>query len=90
MALDKTSMAGKIITKLQACNANLTAADEAIIIACLEAFCEGIIEEITQNGAIVMANGDFKILPGTFLDSLSAPLTGEGDVKAFDLTGKIE
>lgn len=89
MALTKASMATKILTKIQACNANLGAADIAIIQACLEAFCEGIIEEIQQNGSLVMDSGDFNIEPGSLTDSLSNPITGLGDNAAFNLVGKI-
>lgn len=89
MPLNKTSMRDKIITKLQAVNADMTAADIAIMEPLLEAFCDGIIEEIQQNGNITMDPGDFNVLPGSFQDSTSTPITGQGDNAAFDLTGKI-
>lgn len=90
MALTKESMRAKILTKLEVCNTKLDAASIAIIQACLEAFCDGIIEEIQTNGAIVMDASDFNVLPGSFLDSTAQPITGLGANAAFNLTGKIQ
>lgn len=90
MAMTKASMAAKIRQKLNAANPDLTPEGEAIIAAALEAFCEGIIEEIQQNGAINMDAGDFSVNPGSFNDSLNAPITGQGVNDAFNLQGKIQ
>lgn len=89
MAMDKTSMKNKILTKLNACNVNMDAGVIAIMDACLEAFCDGIIEEIDQNADITMAAADFQVNPGTFIDSVAGAVTGQGDNAAFSLTGKI-
>ena len=83
-------MADKIIAKLVICNPNWIGSSEADIRDCLEALCEGIIEEIQINGSIVMSDGDFQLLPGLYKDGANLSLTGEGDNKAFDLTGKIQ
>jgi len=49
-----------------------------------------IINEFKTNGNLKFLSGDIKILPGTFLDSLSAPVTGLAENQAVTLTGKIE
>ena len=89
MAMSKASMRAKIIAKINDCNVNMDAATEAIVNACLEAFCDGIIEEINDNATITMDDSDFNVIPGSFEDSLTNPITGEGDNKSFSLTGKI-
>jgi hypothetical protein len=89
MAMTKASMKNKILTKITACNPNMNPQVQAIVDACLEAFCDGIIEEIVQNSTITMGAGDFKVNPGTFKDSLVQPITGQGDNASFALTGKI-
>tara|TARA_Y100000310_G_scaffold243676_1_gene248260 strand:- start:28550 stop:28822 length:273 start_codon:yes stop_codon:yes gene_type:complete len=90
MAMTPSSMAAKIKAKLQAANPDLTPEGEAIINAALEALCDGIIEEIRENGAINMDAGDFSVLPGSFQDSTNAPITGLGQNAPFNLQGKIE
>lgn len=53
---------------------------------------EGVaVPEIATNATITMESGDFKVLPGTFEENnpIVAPITGEGENKAFELTGKI-
>jgi len=89
MALTKASMKNKIKTKIAACNPNFTAAEQSFIDACLEAFCDGIIEEIQENGSIKMDAADFQVQPGTF-NLGGTPLSGLGNNAPFDLTGKIE
>lgn len=89
MAMTKASMASKIIAKITAANPNMKGADAAIITPWLEAFCEGIIEEIQQNSDIVMDPADFNVLPGTF-NVGGAPVAGLGDNAALNLTGKIQ
>lgn len=89
MALSKTSMKDKIKAKIIACNPNFTASEQAIIDACLEAFCDGVIEEIQENGSIVMDAADFNVDPGSF-NVGGSPVTGQGINAAFDLTGKIQ
>lgn len=54
------------------------------------AIAEELINEIKTNGVIDLSNGDVEILPGTFKDSLSAPITGKGTNNAVQLTGKIK
>lgn len=57
-----------------------------------KAIADEIVKEIMNNATITMANGEFKVLPGTFQDNNPAPpvaIIGEGDNKAFSLTGKI-
>ena len=86
--MTKASMKSKILTKITACNPDMNPAVVAIVDACLEAFCDGIIEEITENSTISMAPGDFSVLPGTF-NVAAVPVLGLGNNSAFALTGKI-
>ena len=46
MAMDKTSMANRIITNIKARNSNLDASNEAILLPYIEDICDGVIEEI--------------------------------------------
>lgn len=49
MAMSKVSMANKVITKVQAESTKYNSDDVAALRPFLEALCDGIIEEITQN-----------------------------------------
>jgi len=55
-----------------------------------QAVSQDIIDEINNFADIKLALGDLKVLPGTFQDSIPAPITGKGDNEAVTLTGKIE
>lgn len=54
------------------------------------AVADEIISEIDTNADIVLATDDITIQPGTFKDSLNAPITGQGLQVAVTLNGKIE
>lgn len=57
MALTKASMAAKIKTALAAVGDPATyGTPQAYADACREAMCEGIIEELTTNGVLVVAS----------------------------------
>jgi hypothetical protein len=46
MAMDKSSMASRIIANIEARNSNLDAANKAALIPYIEDICDGVIEEI--------------------------------------------
>lgn len=46
MAMDKTSMANRIITNIEARNSNLDAPNKALLLPYIEDICDGVIEEI--------------------------------------------
>lgn len=88
MSMTKESMAAKIIARLYKCD-DMVIEVENEMLECLEWMCQGIIDEIQANARITMANADFQVLPGTFEVPGGGSITGEGDVKAYSLTGKI-
>lgn len=49
MAMDKTSMANRIKTNIQARNSNLDAPLAALLLPYLEDICDGVIEEMKAN-----------------------------------------
>jgi len=71
MALDKTVMAQSIIDNIKAVNPDIGASQEAVLVTYWEPICQGIIDHFKNSGVV---------LPGTFLDSLSAPITGQGTI----------
>lgn len=91
--MTKEGMRAKIITRLKVCNVDLSPAIETLMNECLEAFCQGIIDEIAANQTMTVIDGDFNLLPGPgatgFKDSTVTLITGEGENKAFALTGKM-
>jgi hypothetical protein len=90
MAMTKEGMALKIKDRLQAIQGwgnSWPYAQEY-----LEAFCQGILDEVIANGQIDFASGDIPIDPqGTppMLDSLVQPVTGKGKNDEVTLVGKI-
>lgn len=90
MAMTKEAMATKIIDHLEALLD--WGASESYARPFIEAFCQGIIDEVVQNATITMNSGDFSVNPnGTppFKDSLNVQITGLGTNESFALTGKI-
>lgn len=68
MALDKTDMANKIIDNIILVNGS---ANRAELLPFWEAISKGIIDHFEANG---------EVLPGTFIDGMSQPVTGKGEI----------
>lgn len=68
MALDKTDMAGKIADNIIIVNPRAVKADLMIY---WEPICQGIIDHFEANA---------EVLPGTFIDGMSQPVTGKGEI----------
>lgn len=91
MALDKDRLGNAIVDKLEALFGEaVTAASDATLRQMWKAVAEAIIEEIDVHLDIVLQQGDISILPGTFKDSLTNPITGAGVNDAVTLSGKAE
>lgn len=69
MALNKTVMAGLIADNIIA--ANPSGGDKPDLLAYWEPICQGLIDHMTSDG---------EVLPGTFVDGTSAPVTGKGEI----------
>lgn len=53
MAMDKSSMANKIIANIEARNPNLDASNKALLVPYIEDICDGIIEEIKASMEVI-------------------------------------
>lgn len=93
MALNKTDLGKKISDALQAANGNsggMSAPEKASMQAKWEIVADEMIKYFKTNMDIKLIAGDIPVAPGTFKDSLSAPITGSGASTAITLSGKIE
>jgi len=54
------------------------------------AISRAIIEYFKANADIALDSADIQVSAGTFMDSLSAPITGKGITDPVTLSGKIE
>ena len=94
MALDKDRLGAALWARVKSENGPYTppmaGAQEAQGLKFWKGIAGELINEIKNNGDIDLASADVSILPGTFKDSLSAPITGLGINQAVVLSGKIK
>ena len=73
MAMSGTGMGNEVADAvLAAAGAPLNAAEQALVRQFWQTICTAIVNHITTNGHAV---------PGTFVDSLSGPINGQGDLE---------
>ena len=73
MAMSGTGMGNEVADAvLAAGGAELNASEQALVRQFWQTICTAIVNHITTNGHAV---------PGTFVDSLSAPISGQGDLE---------
>jgi len=71
MALDADSMSDRIVKNLQ--DVKLAAEDTALLKKLTKAYCDGIIDELKENGVITSSN---ITVAGTGLAAPNGPVTG--------------
>lgn len=73
MAMSGTGMGNEVADAvLAAAGAPLNAAEQALVRQFWQTICTAIVNHITANG---------HALPGTFMDSTSGPVSGQGDLE---------
>ena len=91
MGFDKTRWGNDIASRIAAVGVVAgTPVTPAQLQEVWQAIKEGDVAEISTNADINLAVSDMSILPGTFIDSLAAPITGLGANAAVVLAGKLE
>jgi len=91
--MNKDRLATAIVTAIQGLSPSwglLTPGEQAIALTYWKAIANEIINEIKDHADIELMASDISILPGTFEDSLNAPITGLGENDAVILTEKIK
>jgi hypothetical protein len=89
MALVVADLANKIRDELAA-EFGSAADDSAQNMKYCTAMARAIIDYFKANADIDLGSGDIAVLPGTFVDSLTNPVTGQGLNNAVVLSGKIK
>jgi hydroxyethylthiazole kinase-like sugar kinase family protein len=73
MALNGTQMGNAVADVVLAMGGSpLSSAEQQTVRDFWQAICTAMVDHITTNG---------HALPGTFLDSLGSPITGQGDIQ---------
>lgn len=88
MAMNIPGLSAKIITEIQAQYG--TADDAATLKKFADAMAKAFIDYVKENADIELAAADIKVDPGSFKDSLNAPVTGVATIQAVTLSTKIK
>ena len=93
MALSNTRMGSAIAATIKSFRPNVNGSDKVTdgqLETLWQAISQDIIDEFTDNADINLSASDIPVLPGSFKDGSSLPVSGQGENDAVLLEGKIE